>query len=241
MKRQLRVVLTGSFVNDRRCIKARLISENCEVTGSVDDKVNVIVVGSSTSDKSVAFNAKVNKAKSLGVTVMTEFEFIKICGWFSRYNSEFKMTLTPVKRTPYVSPFPAPVQPNDTSLMTQTLDRSTRAKQWNVGDECWISNDKGCHIDDDAFCMIGDDLTMRIAALYDNKAGQAMAVVEHVNGGPSRCFVIDMLREHKSLRDKAIDNGMAVCEANEKEHPNFKFLLGKLYDAKLLIVPGAPS
>lgn len=117
--------------------------------------------------------------------------------------------------------------------------KGTLSNVWNVGDECWISNDKGLGMDDDAFCMIGDDLTMRIAALYDNKAGQAMAVVEHVNGGPSRCFVIDMLREHKDGHKES--SAIKTLEAMNYSYSGaelWKPPLGKTPD---YIKPSAPS
>lgn len=80
----------------------------------------------------------------------------------------------------------------------------TFTKPWKVDDECWVSNEAGHGVEDDAFDMIGEDLTLKILSIYDN-GETPCAVLQNVKGGANRCFRLDMLRPHKSKRGKTID------------------------------------
>jgi NAD-dependent DNA ligase len=68
------VVVTGTMKNmDRKEISAKLASLGAKVTDSVSAKTNILVVGEKAG-------SKLAKAESLGITIMTEDEFIEAAG-----------------------------------------------------------------------------------------------------------------------------------------------------------------
>lgn len=68
------VVVTGTMKNmDRKAISAKLAALGAKVTDSVSAKTDILVVGEKAG-------SKLAKAEELGITIMTEDEFIEAAG-----------------------------------------------------------------------------------------------------------------------------------------------------------------
>ena len=176
--------LTGTFSGDRQLIKTKLESMGHFVHGSIRQGTHYVVVGEKSAH---VLTNNIQLAQQLEVPVIHEKALVS--------------TLYP---TPPASPSGRCVQ---VSIQLPGAIRNVKCTgtlvyDWNVGDKCWVSNEAGQAISDEAFEFIGDDLELTILSIYDAVDGTKMAVVER---GAHHCFRLDMLRPIKSKRDKAID------------------------------------
>ena len=102
---------------------------------------------------------------------------------------------------------------------------------WNVGDECWISNQSGRNINGNSVGLLGFNKTSIVISLFVSPKGSKMAVVHH-DGGLSAMWDLDMLKRPLTDVDRIERRFKDLMNSGATFEMQIATILGE-YDIKL--------